>query len=93
LPAHEKKIFQLTGAFLLIFISALMVMSVRSGNVGYADGRYIYPAVILVSLCYGLITQSHRKLGRNGIHRVGVALAGCFSLLTVALFYTQYGLN
>jgi hypothetical protein len=86
----DSRITRLFGAYIFLTIGAMMFMAVRSGNLCYADGRYIYPAVALLAVFYGIVVERHLKAGRMRLYKTGISLAAGFIVLTFVLINSQY---
>lgn len=78
-------IVRVFALIMLMWVASMVAIRVRSGNLAYADSRYIYPVVIVITLFHGLLMEQYRISGKPGLCRVGAGLGAAFALLAVLL--------
>jgi hypothetical protein len=69
----------------LMWVASMVAIRVRSGNSAYADSRYIYPVIIVITLFHGLLMERYRACGKEGLYRTGAGLGVTFALLAILL--------
>jgi len=87
----QRRVLYLCGLFAFSMLSAMIYMFAQTKNAEYSDGRYLYPVVSLIALCYGMVMEQHIQAGRMVQYRIGVFLAAGFTALTFVLFCAQFG--
>ena len=69
----------------LMWLASMVAIRVRSGNSAYADSRYIYPVVVVITLFHGLLMEQYRLSGKDGLYRIGAGLGVAFACLAILL--------
>jgi hypothetical protein len=91
LTCQEKR--QACFFFILgsILVGAAMVVRYnRPEVVDQSNARYIYPIIIILIVAYGKVMAWYANAGREVAARIGNGLVVGMSLVTLALFLTQY---
>jgi hypothetical protein len=90
LSEHEKSSLLLLATFVVFMLSSELYLLLRTANVNYADARYAYPAVMAITLMYGIAMKHHQLAGRLGTYRAGALIGGAFAGTTILIFVLQF---
>ncbi len=90
LPLPERRLLLLYAVFACVVVAAMLLLRIETRNILCADGRYIYPLVPVIALCYGKMMVMHQHAGRVLAYKAGIFLVVSIVPLTLAMVLSQF---
>lgn len=89
LPESSWKILPYTICFVLM-LCALAAARIYLPKIGMADGRYVYPIIMLIGLAFGRTIMWHREQGQVRQAQLGIGLYSSFILMNLIFLLGQH---